>query len=417
MRTVLLWLRRGLLLAIALLAVVVLYWAAGQNSEIESQENLIAAEIAPGQLIEVAGRQMHVLIKGQLDGDPTGAPLVLLHGFSASGHTTWLPWANRLAAAPRTVILIDMLNFGYSERVTKPHPDLTHRGQAALINGLLDALGVKQVDLTGWSMGGAVASQFVLDYPDRVRAVAFIAAHIYGFDRFNPFEFLGTLPFGIGRAMSWNSVGGSPNGFVARTCAAKQEQCHWWEPLLIIDTVDGLQAISATQQDTRLPDDIPLIDKPVLVIAGEVDDIVPMADNERLVAELDAEFYVAEGAGHWPGEREPNVVADVVLNFFRTQAGRDVMLGERLPARHELTWELQEIQARATASAQCRLSSGSSGLPVSGSKRRSSCQPPATSSSDCQNPTASPASNALPIAVVSSATGRTQVTPRMSACS
>ena len=86
------------------------------------------------------------MIKGDLTNDPTGAPLLLLHGFSIGAYDTWFPWADRLTSA-RTIIVPDMLGFGHSERVTAPHLDLTHQGQAALLNGLLDALDVEQIDL------------------------------------------------------------------------------------------------------------------------------------------------------------------------------------------------------------------------------------------------------------------------------
>lgn len=293
-----------------------LYWAGGQNRQIEELEAFQPEENAPGRIVRVNGRNMHVVLKGRLEADPTGAPIVLLHGFSAAGHATWLPWANRLAASRRTVVLVDMLNFGHSERVTEPDDDLTHQGQAALVNALLDQIGVGKIDLVGWSMGGAIATQFTLDYPDRVRALAYVAAHVYGANRFNPFEMLGRLPFGIGRAMTWNSVGGSPHGMVASMCAADEKVCHWLGPLRIENTVDGLRAISKTEQISRVPGDVHLIDRPVLVVAGELDEIVPRADSDLLAETLDAELYIAEGAGHWPGEKDPAQLAERIVRFF-----------------------------------------------------------------------------------------------------
>jgi len=342
MRTFLKWTTRSLLLLLAGGFGFALYWAGGQNAELEAVERYQAEALAPGRFVTVDGRRLHVLVKGDLQGDPTGAPMVLLHGFSASGHTTWLPWAEQLAEQ-RTLVLVDMLNFGYSERITSPDEDLTHQGQAALVNGLTEALGLQRFDLAGWSMGGTIATQFALDYPEKVRAITFVAGHIYGFDRFNPFEMLGNLPFGIGRALSWNSVGGSPNGFVARTCRETGEQCNWLEPLLIENTIDGLRAISATPEITRLPDDIPQIDKPVLVVAGETDTIVPLEDNKKLAEVLDAELFVAPGAGHWPAEQEPERVARRILDFFADQAAKSA--ARRLPtppgvsSRHTLTGE------------------------------------------------------------------------------
>jgi pimeloyl-ACP methyl ester carboxylesterase len=179
------------------------------------------------------------------------------------------------------------------------------------------------MDLLGWSMGGAMAAQYVLEDPARVRAAVFMAPHIYGIERFNPFQALGDLPFGIGRAMSWNSVGGSPNGFAARMCEADATRCGWLEPLRIKGTVDGLRAISATPQDSRLPADVSLIRTPALVIAGETDEIVPAADTERLVAALGADYFVAEGAGHFPMEREPDRVARRILDYLAARAGND----------------------------------------------------------------------------------------------
>jgi pimeloyl-ACP methyl ester carboxylesterase len=310
----------------------------GQNEEIDAQEIFAPADNAPGRIVQVNGRGLHVLTMGKPFGDPTGAPIVLLHGFSAAGHATWLPWANRLAAK-RTVILVDMLNFGHSERVTGAHTDLTHQGQAGLVNDLLDTLGVAEIDLVGWSMGGAIATQFTLDYPERVRALIYIAAHVYGADRFNPFKYLGDLPLGVGRALTWNSMGGSANGRTAQSCATTGEQCDWKNLLLITDTVDGLRAISATEQITRLPDDIELIDKPTLVIAGEIDTIVPRADSEKLAATLDAELFIAEGAGHWPGEANPALIAQVVLDFFAANAPRRRSNPTRVNPRHQLTGE------------------------------------------------------------------------------
>ncbi len=333
------WCGRVLLLLATLGLAAALFWADGQNKQIGDWETFAPTENAPGRIIAVNGRKMHVLIKGKLEADPTGAPLVLLHGFSAAGHATWLPWANRLAAARRTVVLIDMLNFGHSERITEAHDDLTHQGQAALINALLDELGIEHIDLVGWSMGGAIAAQFTLDYPERVRAITFVAGHVYGANRVNPFELLGKLPLGIGRAMTWTSLGGSPNGMVASMCATNKEVCHWLDLLLIENTVDGLRAISDTQQISRLPDDVTLIDKPALVIAGEVDEIVPRADSEWLAETLNAELYIAEGAGHWPAEKDPATVARHILNFFAANAPEQQGKATEIDRGHSITGE------------------------------------------------------------------------------
>lgn len=321
MRKALKWLG-WVLLTLVGIGVTGLGWFTVQaDRQIDALEVNVAESNAPGRFLEIDGRQLHVLVSGDPGKDPTGAPLLLLHGFSAAGHATWFPWAERLTAE-RSVLAIDMLNFGRSERVTTPDPDLTHRGQARLIAGVLDALDIPRADIAGWSMGGTIATQFALDHPDRVRSLVFVAAHIF-WDRPNPGQFFGDLPLGIGRAMTWNSVGGGPYGFAARACDTNGRWCDWLPLLRIRGTVDGLRAISATPQDSRVIPDLGQVGKPVLVIAGEIDPIVPLADSRAIAGAVDGELYIAEGAGHWPGENDPDAVARRLLDFLAAQASPD----------------------------------------------------------------------------------------------
>ena len=297
----------------------VAYWSSKANRQIAEQEIYPAEQDAPGQIIQVNGRNMHVVVKGDVKADPTGVPLVLLHGFSIGAYETWFPWADSLTTA-RTIIVPDMLGFGHSERVTEPHHDLTHEGQAALLNGLLDALGVTQVDLVGRSFGGAVGSQLILDYPDRVRRVAYIGAHVY-WDEPNRASFLGqklgALPWGVGRAFVWNSMGGGAGGFAGRACLTTGENCDRHRITLITGTVDGLRAMNANRQMSRLPRDIGQVAIPVMVMWGEEDPIVPLDHGRRLAKATGARiFEIVPGGGHWPYEKDPEGAAAKLLAFF-----------------------------------------------------------------------------------------------------
>lgn len=316
------WIGSGALLLAGTGSIGVMHWVSVSNEQIARQESVSAELNAPGQFVTVNGRSLHVLIKGDLQADPTGAPLMLIHGFSAAGHATWLPWAEQLYPH-RSVVLVDLLGYGHSERVLQPHHDLTHRGQTALLAALLVQLQVPLVDIAGWSMGAAIAAQYTLDYPARVRALALIAPHIYGVNDFNPGRIIGALPDSLSRAMVWNSLGAGPAGITAQNCTRNGEWCHWLPLLHIAGTVDSLRAISATPRDTLIPDGIAGISAPTLVVAGEADPIVPAEDSRRLANQLQAEYFVARGAGHWPAEQEPLQVARLILEFFQnTRSGR-----------------------------------------------------------------------------------------------
>ncbi|MEV6610021.1 alpha/beta fold hydrolase [Kutzneria sp. NPDC051319] len=95
-------------------------------------------------------------------GSGDGPPVVLLHAMASSGRT----W-RRLAAGlgDRRVIVPDLRGHGRSSRAA----DYTLAGFRDDIVGLLDELGLRQVDLVGHSLGGRVAAMIALEQPGRVR--------------------------------------------------------------------------------------------------------------------------------------------------------------------------------------------------------------------------------------------------------
>jgi len=108
-----------------------------------------------------------------------GRPLVLIHGWGASGdqweETGWFP-----ALSPgRHLLIPDCRGHGLS---AKPHdPDLYAMASLASdIIALLDEVGEPQADLFGYSMGAAVALWTAALAPDRVGAL--VAGGVAGAD-------------------------------------------------------------------------------------------------------------------------------------------------------------------------------------------------------------------------------------------
>ena len=196
-----------------------------------------------GRFIEVAGQRLYVSTMGSAATDPTGAPLLLVHGFIPAGHLAWLPWAGSLAVQ-RSLILPDLLGFGYSARAIGPPEAFSLKARAASLASILDTLGVPQVDVVGASYGGAVAAQFALDYPARVRRLVFMDAAI--FPQNNSLALM-SLPLGIGRALTWHTVGGGPYGYIARNCPSKPADCVWLRATRVSGTTDALQAMLAAR--------------------------------------------------------------------------------------------------------------------------------------------------------------------------
>lgn len=105
------------------------------------------------------------------EGRGRGRTLVLAHGFSGRMQD-WDPFFGALAQG-RHVLRYDLRGFGASQ----PRGDVAFRHSEDLA-ALLDAVEVEQCDLLGVSMGGAVALNFTLDHPERVRRLVLLSPGI-----------------------------------------------------------------------------------------------------------------------------------------------------------------------------------------------------------------------------------------------
>lgn len=106
------------------------------------------------------------------EGDPSGEPVLLIHGFASSANVNWVfpGWLKTLGDAGYRVIAIDNRGHGAS---SKPHdPALYHpQAMASDAAALLDHLHVKSANVMGYSMGARISAFMALLYPDRVRSL------------------------------------------------------------------------------------------------------------------------------------------------------------------------------------------------------------------------------------------------------
>lgn len=311
----------ALLVIVLLLIAATLVFSWAVNRQVVAYEIYDYRAIAPGEYFQVEGYDLHYQLAGDPVSDPSGAPVMLIHGFASSSDEF-----ERLApllAGERSLILPDLLGFGYSQRLLQPDPALTDRGQAARLKTLLDNLGVAQVDLVGSSYGGAIAAQFALDYPERVRRIVFLDAQVY--DESAGMAWVADLPLGLNRAMTWFALGGGP---VARTigemacynpaaCLGDGEFAARREAITRIKgNTDGLIAFSKTARQARVPADLGLLQAPALVIWGEADQIVPPENGQRLADTLGVPVQWIPEAGHIPHIERPELVAPLILDFL-----------------------------------------------------------------------------------------------------
>lgn len=306
----------GVALALALLG-----WSAWANAQINQLEVEDPRTGAPGALIKLNGFQLHYQLDGDPLTDPTGAPILLLHGFTSSGHE--FSRLTPLLAPARRLIRLDLLGFGHSERVLTATEAYGHPGQAALAVALLDALGVAQVDVIGASYGGGIAAQLALDHPERVRRIVWLDAQVYDA---GGNAWVAALPFGLDRAVTWTVLGGGPGGAALSqsACAPASTTCFDAElaaargrQLQIRGYTDALLAFSRSPRNARVPADLGLITQPSLILWGEADAIIPPEFGRRLAQAVpNAKLVWVANAGHVPHVEQPALVAREVLAFL-----------------------------------------------------------------------------------------------------
>jgi pimeloyl-ACP methyl ester carboxylesterase len=106
----------------------------------------------------VNGLKMYYEVHGE------GRPLVLLHGGVLTIELSFGAMLPALADG-RRVIAAELQGHGRTADIDR---DMTMSALAGDVAGLLGQLGVTQADVFGFSLGGGVALQLALDYPDLV---------------------------------------------------------------------------------------------------------------------------------------------------------------------------------------------------------------------------------------------------------
>jgi pimeloyl-ACP methyl ester carboxylesterase len=268
------------------------------------------------RFVDVDGVRVHY----QEAGDRNAPVLVLIHGF-ASSTLVWSKVFLRLAAAGFHVIAVDMLGFGYSGKPR--NGEYTIAGQAGILIGLLDRLNIKRAALVGSSYGGAVAATCALDYPHRVTKLVLIGT----VNNNQPLNYKLMRVFSspvVGDVVSPLLIGSRR---LLRRRMKRVYDRHEWVlderrvdarhlPLraagtqrAIIRTVRGWDA-------ERISREAHLIKQPTLLLWGENDCEIPLADGERLHEQIPgSRLIVFLNCGHIPQEEYAEEFTGVVADF------------------------------------------------------------------------------------------------------
>jgi len=250
--------------------------------------------------VTVGGIRVHYEVEGPAD----GPAVVLVHGLGGRAED-WRKLAPMVAKAGFRVYLPDLPGYGRSEKPA----DFSYsvRDEAAVVVGFMDVLGLKQVDLGGWSMGGAIVQHVAADHPERVRRLMlFDSAGIFELPKWDVNLFTPNSSAQLDEldALLMPDPPKLP-GFVARDILRVSDDRAW-----IIHRAMGSMETGQDATDRLLPE----LKMPVLIVWGGADRILPLSQGEtmhRLVPQ--SELDVVAGCGHLaPGQCAPQMAGQVV---------------------------------------------------------------------------------------------------------
>jgi pimeloyl-ACP methyl ester carboxylesterase len=266
---------------------------------------------APSRFVDVAGLRLHVRSSG-----PDSAPAVMmLHGLGASLHT-WEAWADGLA--DYRVVRFDMPGFG----LTGPDPsnDYSDARSVAVINALMDQLGIARASFVGHSLGGRIAWQFAAAHPDRVDKLVLVSPDGFA-----------SPGFEYGKAPQVPAVASLMRHVLPRFMVRMNLEPGYADPKVVTDELltryhdlllaPGVRgALLERMSQTILTDPEPILQRvttPTLLLWGEQDAMIPFANSADYLRLLpDSRLAALPGVGHLPQEEAPEASLARVREFL-----------------------------------------------------------------------------------------------------
>lgn len=256
-------------------------------------------------------------------GNPTGRPLLLIHGF---GGDALFGWAGQAPLAKeRFIIAPDLLWFGESHGA---EDDFSAVRQAEVVAQLLDHLAIPEADVVGISYGGFVLLELAQLVPERIRRAVFVDSpgHVFSLDDYHDaldrleLDSVADLvvpedPTGVRRLMQIGYHRPPPIPmFVARDVYANMFVKWKAQKVRLLDHLLELAR--------HVDPDAYAIPMPTLVLWGDHDALFPPALAHRLAEAIGphARVRMIPQTNHAPNLERPIFFNQRLREFFRDGA-------------------------------------------------------------------------------------------------
>jgi len=272
-----------------------------------------------GEFVEVGQYRLYYYAAGTRG---QGDPIILIHGFPTSSHL----WSNLVSLLPagHRVVVPDLLGFGRSD--IGERADLSIRGHADRLLGLMDVLGITRCFLVGHHMGACIATSIAAIAPQRASQLALL--HPLAGD----VTLTGTLavlrafmPLSRLTPMAWcrpalrAELSRWFSDALRGRASVEQYLSAWQKPPRWKQFLRQLVALSAhdVAECTRL---LRTLTIPVHIVASDDDPAVPHVVLDRLREVIpNAPLDIIRDARHFSPEETPERIAGILARVLRSQ--------------------------------------------------------------------------------------------------
>jgi 3-oxoadipate enol-lactonase len=254
---------------------------------------------------ELAEIELHYVERG------SGRPLLLVPGIPAVA-SDWAPLAERLSDS-RRVIAYD--NRGSGASTTTPAPYTTAQLAADAV-GLLDALEIDRADVFGMSLGGMIAQELAVRWPERVERLV-----------------LGCTHCGLAHAARMDRDAGHAFAMETDDWAARMSALAPFafapgvDPELLrrfiekksgdVQDPDGYRGQIAAVLAHDAYERLPRIEAPTLILTGDSDRVIPAASSDVLRERIPgSRLEVVADAGHLFFLERPDESVRLLADFL-----------------------------------------------------------------------------------------------------
>ena len=246
-----------------------------------------------------------------------GEPLVMIMG--AGGNVEWYYPAIPVYSPEYRLVLFDNRGAGRTDAPDKPY---TMEMLADDLAGLLNAIGIDSAHIYGASLGGMIAQQFVLRYPERVRSLILACTYCGG-----PGSSIMTDPEVIEAGQRMQSLSGKElmmetlrlgvsQKFIDENPSHIQEMVKTMvkRPMTPQAQMRQGQAVATHNTYERLPE----IKAPTLVITGDADRFFPVENSRTIASRIPgAELVILKNMGHMFSMEAADESNRIILDFLR----------------------------------------------------------------------------------------------------